>query len=352
MDVEYANHLCAYGSDECGPTIEKCGAFLMRGRRNGSVNYYYFHAHQCSSLLTDTRLCFCFIYHPIEIEGNIERLCSRSILVYAKHRITYVNAIAMCVRAVFGITLYIFSHEIHANQIRFWYMMTNNATYIRAALGTMMAHTIININSTKCMLAKTHKRKKPCGCVYCWSVCSDYERTPWDGIDRAHVVTMPTIQSSCEYFMFSTYRMYRCTMYALCTETGIVKVANCHVNVCVRQRQPSTTMLHPADVDMLLLKFIQYRIDSHTLRALASFVFHFTNNNDTKEINQYLAMSIVCRFERINWVVWAFQSSCEQWMHAHVYFGYNLSYCECVCVVPCVLVLTILLRVGAQPNEK
>lgn len=66
--------VCAFGYDEHGPTIGKCGgAFLMRGRRNGSVNYYYFHAHQCSLLLTDTRLCSALFIIQLEMEGNIER---------------------------------------------------------------------------------------------------------------------------------------------------------------------------------------------------------------------------------------------------------------------------------------
>lgn len=125
--------------------------------------------------------------------------------------------------------------------------------------------------------------------------------------------------------------------------------SDCHLNVCASA--PTTTMQHPADVDILLLKFIQYHIDSHAHTALASFVFHFTNNNDTKGINQYLAMSIVCRFERINWLVWAFQISWENILWAVNGSGYNLSYFVCVCSPMCLWIVIITLGLSLTKWE-
>lgn len=135
---------------------------------------------------------FCFIYHPIEMEGNIERCTAAA---------AYSCMLNTELRMLDSVSLGIFSHEIHADQLRFRYMMTNSRRCVCDVHSGCIRHsdaqTIINMNSTKCMLmAKTHKRKRMCG----WA-------KPWDAIDRAHVVTMPTIQSSSEYFIFSTYRM-------------------------------------------------------------------------------------------------------------------------------------------------
>lgn len=86
----------------------------MRGRRNGSMNYYYFHAHQCSLAHRHSTL-FCFIYHPIWMEGNIK--CCASAYSYTKiYRITYVNAITLCVLHSVSLSQCIFSHKIHSNQ--------------------------------------------------------------------------------------------------------------------------------------------------------------------------------------------------------------------------------------------
>lgn len=104
------------------------------GGRYGSINYYYFHAHQCSLSLSRCShrhsTLLCFIYHPIEfwrvtlsaLYFSSSNNSSSSVLVYAKHRITYVNAITVCVRFGYHLTI-----RFIANQIRFCerYMMTN-----------------------------------------------------------------------------------------------------------------------------------------------------------------------------------------------------------------------------------
>lgn len=134
--------------------------------------------------------------------------------------------------------------------------------------------------------------------------------------------------------IFSTYRMYRYTYigtHAVCTQAGIVKLHKrlpfeC---VCVSPNHHHAPSCWRGHTSAEIYSISYWLIRTHT--ALASFVFHFTNNNDTKGINQYLAMSIVCRFERINWLVWAFQISWENMFWACMCgSGYNLSYCVCL----------------------
>lgn len=138
---------------------------------------------------------------------------------------------------------------------------------------------------------------------------------PWDAIDRAHVVTMPTIQSSSEYFIFFPVPHVPCTyiVHMLCVHRlELSKWQTIQANMALEcVRQPSTAAV--AASILLTWTYFYWNLSNVILTHTASTFFFsipFTNNG-TKRMNQYLALSIVCRFERINWLLWEFQISQE-----------------------------------------
>lgn len=120
-------------------------------------------------------------------------------------------------------------------------------------------------------------------------------RKPWDAIDRAHVVTMPTIQSSSEYFIF----LRTACVCVLCTQARIVKVAN-------YKQMPFQCVRHPTII-LLTWTWFYWNLCNVILTHSINFIYLSPRTMIQMEWNQYLVLSIVSRFEWINCLFWAFQ---------------------------------------------